>query len=112
MRTKLVRRRVRKPPPPKPAGPIIIDNPVDYQLAVRQQKQQVVLGRGTSDLSLDGKHDLIETTVGNDEEAKQLAEFLRPKTFSPDTDSSNASRLGLSKTRMDTIHEKRKDNKV
>ena len=74
MRTKLVRKRVRKPQPPKPAGPIIIDNPVNYQLALQQQ-QQVILGRGRSDLSLDGSN---MNTRYSEDDAKHLAEFLKP----------------------------------
>ena len=73
VRTKLVRKRVRKPQPPKPAGPIIIDNPVNYQLALQQQ-QQVILGRGRSDLSLDGS----SMNFGSEDDAKHLAEFLKP----------------------------------
>ena len=110
MKTKLVRKRVRKPQPPKPAGPIIIDNPVDYQLALQQQ-QQVILGRGRSDLSFDRIHDGGSMNFGSEDDAKHLAEFLKPTRLQGTTDST-LSQPGVNENGEDVRYDGVKDNKV
>ena len=72
----MVRRHLRKRPPPRLPDPIIIENPVDYQLT-HQQQQQIILGRGTADFSTSKLSDNNE--LDSDEDTKELAEFFRPK---------------------------------
>ena len=68
----------------KPSGPIIIDNPVDYQLAIQQQQQQIILGQKLSNELSSSNPDNIApgAQYGSDEDAKYIAEFLKPKTSS------------------------------
>ena len=97
----------------KPAGPIIIDNPVDYQLAIQQQQQQIILGQKISNESSSSNPDHIAlgAQYGSDENAKHIAEFLKPKTS---TDKSKYSLdLEPGGTKVDTYSTlESKDNKV
>ena len=97
----------------KPAGPIIIDNPVDYQLAIQQQQQQIILGQKISnELPLSNPdHIALGAQYGSDEDAKHIAEFLKPKTS---TDKSKCSLdLEPGGTKVDTNSTlESKDNKV
>ena len=97
----------------KPAGPIIIDNPVDYQLAIQQQQQQIILGQKISnELPLSNPdHIALGAQYGSDEDAKHIAEFLKPKTS---TDKSKYSlHLEPGGTKVDTYSTlESKDNKV
>ena len=72
----MVRRQLRKRPPPRLPGPVIIEKPVDYQLT-QQQRQQIILGRGTADFSTSRLSDNNE--LDSDETTKESAEFFKPK---------------------------------
>ena len=112
VKTKVVRRRVARRPPPKPAGPIIIDKPVDYQLALQQQ-QQIILGQRTPKNNSGSNNDNTrDTQVGSDDEAKHLAEFLKPRTSTDKSDSSSQMESRKTETDPGTVASDLKDDKV
>ena len=113
VRTKVVRRRVSRRPPPKPAGPIIIENPVDYQLALQQKQQQIILGQKLSNEVLSNNANDIanDAHLASDEDAKHLAEFLKPKTSTETLELPSNLESGNITAHINSASES-KDNKV
>ena len=97
----------------KPSGPIIIDNPVDYQLAIQQQQQQIILGQKLSNeiSSSNPDHIALGAQYGSDEDAKHIAEFLKPKTSSDNSKYSLDLEPGGTKVDTNSTLDS-KDNKV
>ena len=97
----------------KPSGPIIIDNPVDYQLAIQQQQQQIILGQKLSNelSSSNPDHIALGAQYGSDEDAKHIAEFLKPKSSSYNLKYSLDLEPGGTKVDTNSTLDS-KDNKV
>ena len=113
VKTKIVRRRVSRRPPPKPAGPIIIENPVDYQLALQQKNQQIILGQKLSNEVLSNNSNDIasDAQFASDEDAKHLAEFLKPKSSTERSELPSNLESGNITVDVNSASES-KDNKV
>ena len=113
VKTKIVRRRVSRRPPPKPAGPIIIENPVDYQLALQQKNQQIILGQKLSNEVLSNNSNDIasDAQFASDEDAKNLAEFLKPKSSTERLEFPSNLESGNKTVDVNSASES-KDNKV